>query len=143
MEIYIDGSCLGNPGPGGWASLITHQDGYEVTLRGGAVWTTNNRMELEAFLATLDYLLSIEVEGDVFVFSDSEYVINGYNKWMPGWLRRNFKGVANIDLWRRLERMGKLPFKVHLSWVQAHSGIVGNERVDIMAKRSAMRFRNL
>lgn len=142
MEIYIDGSCLNNPGPGGWASLIIAPRGYEVTLRGGSLWTTNNRMELEAFVSTLEYLLnSTEEEGEVFIYSDSTYVVDHYNQHLTNWIRRDFRGIANSDLWRRVVEIEPLPFTVHLSWVKAHSGNVGNERVDILAKRTAQQYK--
>ena len=133
VEIWTDGGCKPNPGPGGWGAILVFR-GKEKELWGGEIATTNNRMELTAACASLEALTR---PCRVIVNTDSEYVKNGITRWHQGWVRRNWRNaagdpVANMDLWQRLLAAEK-PHQVEWRWVRGHSGNVMNERVDVMA----------
>ncbi len=142
ISIHTDGSCLGNPGPGGWAALLRYGQ-KERELVGGEVQTTNNRMELMAAIAALEAL----TEGcQVTLHIDSQYVRQGITEWMPGWVRRGWKTaggdpVKNRDLWERLHA-ATARHKIDWKWVKGHNGDPDNERVDVLARNAAVRFRN-
>lgn len=124
IEIYTDGSCLSNPGPGGWAAIVL-QDGSRQDLYGGEKETTNNRMEI---LAVIEGLGSVPESSEVAVFSDSQYVVNT--------MARNWKRNANRDLWARLDaEAGKRHVK--WNWVRGHAGDPLNEEADAPAKKEA------
>ncbi len=131
--IYSDGSCLGNPGPGGWASILTCQ-GVEKIISGGEPHTTNNRMELMAVIAALKLL---KFKCKVTVITDSQYVVNAFNKgWINNWEKNGFKGRPNTDCWkvlRELERKHDVTFQ----WIKGHAGHPYNERCDKEAKLQA------
>jgi len=137
VSIYTDGSCLGNPGPGGWGSLLQFQQSVKE-ISGGFAHTTNNRMEL---LAPIEALNSIKERCEVNLYTDSQYVKNGINQWIHnwkknGWRTSNKKAVKNADLWQRLDAAcQKQNVKWH--WVKAHSGHEQNERVDDLARAAA------
>ncbi|WP_334177893.1 ribonuclease HI [Pseudoxanthomonas sp.] len=142
ISIHTDGSCLGNPGPGGWAALLRYGD-KEREVVGGEAQTTNNRMELMAAIAALEVL----TEGcEVTLHIDSQYVRQGITEWMPGWVRRGWKTaggdpVKNRDLWERLHAAtGR--HRIDWKWVKGHNGDPDNERVDVLARNAAVRFRN-
>ena len=142
VSIHTDGSCLGNPGPGGWAALLRYGE-KEREVVGGEAQTTNNRMELMAALAALEVL----TEGcEVTLHIDSQYVRQGITEWMPGWVRRGWKTaggdpVKNRDLWERLHAAtGR--HRIDWKWVKGHNGDPDNERVDVLARNAAVRFRN-
>ena len=142
VSIHTDGSCLGNPGPGGWAALLRYGE-KEREVVGGEAQTTNNRMELMAAIAALEVL----TEGcEVTLHIDSQYVRQGITEWMPGWVRRGWKTaggdpVKNRDLWERLHAAtGR--HKIDWKWVKGHSGAPDNERVDVLARNAAVRFRH-
>ena len=145
VVIYTDGSCQGNPGPGGWGAILRwrhHRD--ETELSGGAPATTNNRMELMAAIAGLEYLTE---STSVKVISDSQYVTRGITEWLPGWKRRGWhtssgSPVLNADLWRRLEAVCNRHHYVSWQWVRGHSGHQENERADALA-RAAVPARHL
>jgi len=136
--IYTDGSSRGNPGPGGWGAVILHKE--KVTeVGGGEKKTTNNRMELNALLKSLEHLvkLSGKTKPNVSIFTDSSYVINGSKTWIAGWKKNGWKtsqktDVVNKDLWEPLD---EVLGKVHATWnhVKGHVGIPGNERCDQIA----------
>ena len=141
VEIHTDGSCLGNPGPGGWAAVLRHQ-GRERELAGGEVLTTNNRMELMAAIMALEALTE---PCRITLQTDSQYVRQGITEWMANWLRRNWKTaggdpVKNRDLWERLHAANQR-HKVEWRWVKGHSGDPDNERVDQLARDAAIRVR--
>ena len=143
ITAYADGSCLGNPGPGGWAVLILNPDGVSHTLSGGELNTTNNRMELTAAIAALDALAD---DVPALLFVDSEYVVLGVNQWRPqwesrGWRNANRKPVANSDLWRRLFAVVDARPLVELRWIRGHAGHRGNEIVDRLARSEAEKVR--
>ncbi|KRA52440.1 ribonuclease H [Pseudoxanthomonas sp. Root65] len=142
VSIHTDGSCLGNPGPGGWAALLRYGE-KEREVVGGEAQTTNNRMELMAAIAALEVL----TEGcEVTLHIDSQYVRQGITEWMPGWVRRGWKTaggdpVKNRDLWERLHAAtGR--HKIDWKWVKGHNGDPDNERVDVLARNAAVRFRH-
>lgn len=135
VEIYTDGACKGNPGPGGWGALLRFGE-REKELYGGEPLTTNNRMELTAVIRALAALKrSCRVE----LYTDSQYVRSGITEWLPQWKRRDWrtadrKPVKNIDLWQALEREAAR-HEVRWHWVRGHSGHDGNERADELANR--------
>jgi ribonuclease HI len=133
VEIFTDGACRGNPGPGGWAALLRYQ-GREQELSGAVRDTTNNRMELTAAIRALEALTR---KCEVRVTTDSEYVRNGITTWLPQWKRRNWKTadrkpVKNLDLWQELEQLTHR-HEISWHWVRGHSGHEENERVDRLA----------
>jgi len=137
IEIYADGACRGNPGPGGWGALLTI-DGHEKELYGSERHTTNNRMELTAVIRALESLKKSGTSASVY--TDSQYVIKGIEEWVGGWKARGWrtadkKPVKNQDLWEQLDALAaRHTLKWH--WVRGHSGNAGNERVDQLANRA-------
>lgn len=141
IQIHTDGACLGNPGPGGWAALLSYGDS-ERELAGADPDTTNNRMELMAAIMALE---TLSEPCDVVLHTDSQYVRQGITEWMPGWLRRNWKNsagqpVKNRDLWERLSA-ASARHRIDWRWVKGHSGDPGNDRVDELARDQAIRVK--
>jgi len=135
VEIFSDGACRGNPGPGGWGALL-HFNGRKKEICGGEAETTNNRMEL---MAVIEALGSLKRPCQVHIMTDSQYVMKGITEWIQGWKRRNWKTsankpVKNADLWVRLEEAVS-GHEVRWSWVRGHTGHPGNERADELANR--------
>lgn len=135
VDIYTDGACRGNPGPGGWGALLRAK-GKERELYGGEFLTTNNRMEL---MAAIEGLQALSRPCAVAVYTDSEYLRRGILEWLPrwkanGWRTAARKPVKNEDLWRRLEEV-TARHQVEWHWVQGHSGHPENERADALANR--------
>jgi len=135
VTIYTDGSCLDNPGPGGWGAILRYGK-QERAISGGEKNTTNNRMELRA---ALEALRTLTESCNVTLFTDSNYLKKGVTEWMPNWKRRNWrrKGgkLANVDLWMKLdEEISR--HDIHWHWVRGHSGNVMNDRVDRLAKKA-------
>lgn len=135
--VYTDGSCIGNPGPGGWGVVIESPGGTQE-LSGGATSTTNNRMELMAAIRALEEL---QPGLPVQVVTDSRYVMNGITSWMDNWRRRNWrtangKPVKNQDLWQRLEQAAA-KHDVTWQWVRGHTNDPGNERADALARAAS------
>lgn len=135
VEMYTDGACRGNPGPGGWGVLLRYQ-GKEKELYGGEANTTNNRMELSAVIFGLQ-ALSRSVE--VTVITDSQYVKNGMQQWIHSWKRNGWrtaarKPVKNVDLWQQLDEL-VTQHEVSWQWVRGHSGHEENERADELANK--------
>lgn len=133
VDIWTDGGCKPNPGPGGWGVLLRYQ-GHERTLKGGEAETTNNRMELTAAAVALE---TLKRPCMVNLYTDSAYLQNGITRWHTGWVRRNWRNtagdpVANMDLWRRILEAAKR-HKVEWYWVKGHSGHAENDRVDQLA----------
>jgi len=135
VEIYSDGACRGNPGPGGWGALM-RCDGHEKSLFGGEPLTTNNRMEM---LAAIRALEALKQECNVVITTDSEYLRKGMTEWISGWKARGWKTAArkpvkNMDLWQQLDELvGK--HQVEWRWVRGHTGHPGNEAADQLANR--------
>jgi ribonuclease HI len=135
IEIWTDGACRGNPGPGGWGALL-RSGPHERELHGGALATTNNRMELTA---VIEALAAVKQHGQVVVHTDSQYVKLGITEWLPQWEKRGWKTagrkpVKNLDLWQRLAEQAAR-HQVEWRWVPGHAGIEGNERADGLARR--------
>lgn len=140
VEIFTDGACSGNPGPGGWAALIRNH-GDEITLSGGASGTTNNRMEIMAAIMALE---SLNGSRKVRLTTDSQYLKLGITEWINnwkkrGWLTSNKKPVKNLDLWQRLDRAAGR-HEIEWEWVRGHSLHVENELVDEAAKKAMKKF---
>ena len=133
VEIWTDGACKGNPGPGGWGAIL-RAGGVEKELSGGEPQTTNNRMELMAAIAALE---ALKRPCAVTLHTDSQYVKNGITGWIKGWKARGWKTadnkpVKNEDLWRRLEA-ACAPHRIDWRWVRGHNGDTMNERADALA----------
>jgi ribonuclease HI len=136
VEIYTDGACRGNPGPGGWAATLRFGD-TEKELAGAEATTTNNRMELTAVIRALE-ALTRPVQAKVY--TDSEYVRRGITEWVTSWKARGWrtadrKPVKNQDLWQRLDELAAA-HEIEWHWVKGHSGVPGNERVDLLANQA-------
>jgi len=133
VDIFTDGACSGNPGPGGWGAVLRY-DGQEKELRGGERLTTNNRMELTAAIMALEGLTR---PAKLRIHTDSQYVKKGITQWIHGWKRNGWrtadkKPVKNVDLWQRLEAaLGRHDISWH--WVRGHTGHPENERADALA----------
>ena len=135
VEVFTDGACKGNPGPGGWGVLM-RWNGHEKSLFGGEPLTTNNRMELRA---VIEALAALKRRSRVRLHTDSQYVHNGISSWIHDWKRRGWKTadkqpVKNVDLWQQLEQLAQ-KHDVQWIWVRGHSGHDGNERADRLANR--------
>jgi ribonuclease HI len=136
VEIYADGACRGNPGPGGWGATLQFGDTLKE-LSGAEALTTNNRMELTGVIRALE-ALKRPVEAKVY--TDSEYVRRGITEWITSWKARGWrtadrKPVKNQDLWQRLDELAA-GHKIEWHWVKGHSGVPGNERVDLLANQA-------
>lgn len=137
--MYTDGSCHGNPGPGGWGTIL-RWEGRERELSGGAAETTNNQMEL---MAVIEGLKALREACEVEVFTDSKYVMDGMKSWIHGWKKRGWKTaskqpVKNIEYWQSLDRE-VARHQVRWTWVKGHSGHPENERADLLANEQASR----
>ncbi len=135
VEIFTDGACKGNPGPGGWGALLRFK-GQDKTLHGGEEKTTNNRMELMGAIMALETLTR---PCHVRLTTDSKYVIQGITEWMDGWKKRGWKNAAkkpvkNEDLWRRLDSATQ-GHQIEWAWVRGHTGHVENELADDLANK--------
>ncbi len=137
IKIFTDGSCLGNPGPGGWGFVAT--DGTNIAERSGSEPnTTNNRMEL---MAVIRALTAARKHSELEIHTDSQYVKNGMQSWIKNWRRNNWrtadkKPVKNQDLWMQLDELAQKT-KIHWHWVRGHNGDEMNERVDLLARTAA------
>jgi ribonuclease HI len=136
VEIYTDGACRGNPGPGGWAALLSVK-GREKEISGAEPLTTNNRMELTAVIRALE---ALKRPVAAKIYTDSEYVRRGITEWLAGWKARGWrtadkKPVKNQDLWEELDALASR-HRLEWHWVPGHAGVVGNERVDALANRA-------
>jgi len=137
IEIFTDGSCLGNPGSGGWCAILRYK-GNEKILSGGEKNTTNNRMELTA---VIEALKALKEPCEIELYSDSTYVLKGLNEWLDNWIKKDFKKVKNVDLWKKYVEVSK-PHKIHINWVKGHSGHTENEICDKIAKEEAEKLRD-
>ena len=144
VQLFTDGACIGNPGPGGWAFILKHPaTGRSKEASGGQHATTNNRMEITAVIRGLE---SLKGACDVELFSDSQYVLNAVTSWMPkwksfGWKRspRAKEQIKNADLWVRLDELLK-PHSIKTNWVRGHAGHLENERCDVLASSAAAKI---
>lgn len=139
VEIFTDGSCLGNPGPGGYGAILRYRE-REKTFSEGYNLTTNNRMELMAAIVALE---ALKEQCEVILSTDSQYVRQGITQWIHNWKKRGWKTadkkpVKNVDLWKRLDTaLG--PHQIKWEWVKGHAGHPENERCDELARAAAMR----
>ena len=140
IDIFTDGACKGNPGPGGWGALL-RSGTTEKELSGGEALTTNNRMELMAAIRALE---ALKRPSNVSLTTDSRYVMDGLTKWIHGWQRNGWKTadrkpVKNADLWQALLAAAE-PHRIDWRWVKGHAGHAENERVDRLASAQAAKF---
>ena len=138
IKIYTDGSCLENPGNGGWAAIINN-DGSFKKISGGEKNTTNNRMEL---LAPINALKQIDSNKQIEIYTDSQYVKLGITEWINTWIKNNWQtskkeDVKNKDLWLELYNLNN-SLNIKWNWIKAHSGNALNEEVDLLAKKAAL-----
>jgi ribonuclease HI len=138
VEIFTDGACKGNPGPGGWGAIL-RTGGHEKELSGSDPATTNNRMELTAIIRALQ---ALKAPCQVQLHTDSRYVIDGITKWIFGWQKNGWKTAAkkpvlNAELWQELLTATK-PHKIDWIWVKGHAGHPENERADVLASNAAL-----
>ena len=137
VDIYTDGACRGNPGPGGWAAYLSIDGANEKEISGAERLTTNNRMELTAVIRALE---SLKRPVKVRVYTDSEYVRKGITEWVKNWKARGWKTadkkpVKNQDLWEQLDALAA-GHEIEWHWVKGHAGVPGNERVDRLANEA-------
>ena len=135
IEIFTDGACRGNPGPGGWGALL-RSGKHEKEMCGGELHTTNNRMEMTAVIESLK---ALKRPSEVILTTDSQYVRKGITEWIEGWKKKNWvtaarKPVKNADLWQKMDKLAA-GHTVEWRWVKGHSGHAENERVDDLANR--------
>lgn len=136
VEIYTDGACKGNPGPGGWGAILRFK-GQEKTLKGAETLTTNNRMELTAAIKALEALTR---DCQIDLYTDSQYLRQGMTQWLTSWKKNNWKNsqkqpVKNIDLWQQLDVLSK-KHEINWHWVKGHSGHPDNDRADALANQA-------
>lgn len=136
IYLFSDGSALGNPGPGGYGTIIRYKNSEKI-LTGGDKHTTNNRMEL---LGVIEGLRALKEPCQVEITSDSSYVVKGINEWLESWIRRDFKKVKNPDLWKAYIEAAN-GHKIHAVWVRGHDGHDENERCDDIARETAEKFK--
>ena len=132
VKLFSDGSCLGNPGAGGWAYILQYGDAIKKAS-GAKAMTTNNQMELTAAIMGLS---ALKQPCRVELFTDSEYVVKAINSWLAKWVVTDFKGKKNADLWRRY-LAAAAPHEIKASWVKGHAGHPQNEECDAMARAAA------
>lgn len=141
IEIFTDGACSGNPGAGGWGVILRYGE-TEKELSGGDAQTTNNRMELTA---VIEALKALKRECEITLYTDSRYVMDGVNEWMPNWKKNGWKttnkksAVKNLELWQELDSLLS-KHKIKWVWVKGHNGHPENERVDKLARDAAKSF---
>jgi ribonuclease HI len=143
VDIFTDGACSGNPGPGGWGAILRYGE-VEKELAGGEPQTTNNRMELMAAIAALE---ALKRPAKIRLYTDSMYVKDGITKWVHGWKKNAWrtadkKPVKNIELWQRLDAAAQ-PHDIEWLWVKGHSGHPENDRVDALARGEIARMRGV
>jgi ribonuclease HI len=141
VEIFSDGACSGNPGPGGWGALLRYR-GIERELSGAESMTTNNRMEMMAAIVALE---SLKRGVRARLYTDSTYLRDGIMRWLPQWKARNWrtadkKPVKNVELWKRLDA-AKAPHDIEFHWVRGHAGHPENERADELARKGLQEAR--
>ena len=141
IEVFTDGACSGNPGAGGWGVILRYGE-IEKELSGGEENTTNNRMELTA---VIEALKALKKECDITIYTDSRYVMDGVQEWMPNWKRNGWKTtnkkspVKNVELWQILDSLLS-KHKIKWVWVKGHNGHPENERVDKLARDEAKKY---
>ena len=132
VYLFSDGSALGNPGPGGFGTILRYGEN-EREIVGSEPHTTNNRMELRG---VIEGLRALKEPCEVTIISDSSYVINAINEWLEDWVKKDFKKVKNVDLWQDYLEVSK-PHKIEAKWIRGHDGHKENERCDLLARAEA------
>jgi len=136
ITLFSDGSALGNPGPGGFGTILRYGQS-EREISGGEAHTTNNRMELRG---VIEGLKALKEPCEVEIVSDSSYVVKGINDWLQNWIKRDFNKVKNPDLWREYIRVSA-PHRIKATWVRGHDGHPENERCDLLARSVAEKMK--
>ncbi len=136
VTLFCDGSSLGNPGPGGFGTILRYGD-KEKEIVGSHPHTTNNKMEL---LGVIEGLKALKEGCEVEIISDSSYVVKGINEWLKNWVKKDFKNVKNPKLWREYLEVSA-PHKIKATWVRGHNGHEENERCDQLAKNEALKIK--
>ncbi len=136
IYLFSDGSCLGNPGVGGFGTILRYKDNEKI-IKGAEANTTNNRMELRG---VIEGLKALKKPCHVSIISDSSYVVNAINKWLDGWIKKDFAKVKNPDLWREYVSVSK-PHKIEATWVKGHAGHEENEKCDEIARGEAEKLK--
>lgn len=136
VKLFSDGSCLNNPGCGGWAFILEYGE-YKLKKSGGESFTTNNKMELTAVIMGLK---ALKFPCEIELYSDSSYVVNGINGWIFSWIKKNFKDVKNPELWREYLQVSA-PHKIRAFWVKGHDGHPQNEECDELARKAALKMK--
>ncbi len=141
VEIFTDGACSGNPGPGGWGVILRAENGEEKEFSGGEINTTNNRMELSAAIKGLEALKKPVL---VKLYTDSQYLQNGMKLWLNKWKSNGWKtsgrdDVKNIDLWQRLDALAS-QYEIEWHWIKGHAGHPENERADVLARNAIVQI---
>lgn len=136
VKLFSDGSCLNNPGRGGWAFILEYGE-YKLKKSGGESFTTNNKMELTAVIMGLK---ALKFPCEVELYSDSSYVVNGINGWIFSWIKKNFKDVKNPELWHEYLQVSA-PHKIRAFWVKGHDGHPQNEECDELARKAALKMK--
>lgn len=136
IEIYTDGACKGNPGPGGWGAILRY-NGQEKTMKGAEAHTTNNRMELMAAIMALE---ALKRACQVDLYTDSQYLRQGMTEWLAQWKKRGWRNakkepVKNVDLWQRLDSLA-MTHQINWHWVKGHSGHPENDMADALANQA-------
>ena len=137
IEIFTDGSSLGNPGSGGWCAILRYGENEKI-LKGSQKIATNSQMELKAVLEALKVL---NQPCEIILFSDSSYVVNAINKWLSNWIKKDFKNVKNLELWQEFIELSKI-HHIQAVWVKAHNGHAENEICDKIAKEEAQKVKD-
>lgn len=140
VKVYTDGSCKGNPGPGGFGVYLSFSDGEERRLSEGYYKTTNNRMELLGFFTALEYLRVSKFRGEVVIYTDSKYISEAINKgWLTSWAQKGFFKRINADLWTKiLDNLKHFGNRVRIEWVKGHSISEGNVIADSLAVAASL-----
>ena len=136
IYLFSDGSALGNPGPGGFGTILRYNEAERI-VSGGEAHTTNNRMELRG---VIEGLKALKEPCEVMIVSDSSYVVNAINEWLENWVKRSFKKVKNPDLWQEYLTVSA-PHKISAVWIRGHDGHEENERCDTIAKKEAEKYK--
>lgn len=142
INIGVDGACKGNPGVGGWGVSIFEDDRYHNGMCGGDMTTTNNRMELTAFLEACKLLDDERPSDRVTIWLDSTYVLKGCTEWLRGWRQKNYKNVKNADLWRDIAELRHVWLECEMKWCKGHRGNIFNEKADELANQGVQDVRN-
>jgi len=136
IEIFSDGSSLGNPGAGGWCAILRYKENEKIVC-GNQINATNNQMELKA---VIEAIKELKEPCKISITSDSSYVTKGINEWLCGWVKKDFKNIKNPDLWREYLEVSKV-HKIKAYWVRGHDGHEENERCDKIAKEEASKLK--